>query len=105
MATTTTTDNKAADSILTQLLDEGKVSADQRAITQKGLSSFLEKIIAENATSEKISSKLIDSMLSEIDQKISAQMDEVLHNSDFQKLEATWRGLNYLIHKYSYFEL
>lgn len=100
-----TTDQQATSgSVLTQLLDEGKVTADQRAITQKGLSSFLEKIIAENATGEKISSKLIDSMLNDIDLKISAQMDEVLHNAEFQKLEGTWRGLDYLVRNTNFHE-
>ena len=100
MATT----EQQGSAVLSQLLDQGKVNADQRELTQKGLSSFLEKIIEENATSEKISSKLIDSMLNNIDQKISAQMDVVLHNAEFQKLEATWRGLDYLLQHTNFHE-
>jgi type VI secretion system protein ImpC len=33
----------------------------------------------------------------EINQKISAQLDAILHHPDFQRLEATWRGLHYLV--------
>ena len=84
-------------SMLSQLFDEGRIGVDQRALTQKGLTSLMEKIIADNATSEKISSKLIDGMLADIDLKIAAQIDAVLHQADFQKLEATWRGLDYLV--------
>ncbi len=36
--------------------------------------------------------------IGEIDKKLSAQLDEVLHHADFQKLEGTWRGLKYLVH-------
>lgn len=40
---------------------------------------------------------LIDSKIDEIDRLISAQMDEIIHHKDFQKLEASWRGLHYLV--------
>jgi type VI secretion system protein ImpC len=31
-----------------------------------------------------------------IDKKLTAQLNEVMHHPDFQKLESTWRGLHYL---------
>jgi type VI secretion system protein ImpC len=34
-----------------------------------------------------------------IDRVISAQLDEILHDGGFQRLEATWRGLRYLVHE------
>ncbi len=37
--------------------------------------------------------------IGEIDRKLSAQMNEILHDPDFQKLESTWRGLHYLVHQ------
>src|SRR5262249_4850821 len=30
---------------------------------------------------------------------LSAQLNEILHHPDFQRLEATWRGLYYLVHQ------
>jgi type VI secretion system protein ImpC len=35
--------------------------------------------------------------IAEIDKKLSAQLNEVMHHPDFQWLEATWRGLQYLV--------
>ena len=35
--------------------------------------------------------------LAEIDGSLSAQLNEVMHHPDFQKLEGTWRGLHYLV--------
>lgn len=32
-----------------------------------------------------------------IDDKLTAQLNEVLHNAAFQKIESTWRGLEYLV--------
>lgn len=33
----------------------------------------------------------------EIDRKLSAQLNEIMHHPDFQKVEGTWRGLDYLV--------
>ncbi|MEM7694020.1 MAG: type VI secretion system contractile sheath large subunit [Pseudomonadota bacterium] len=39
----------------------------------------------------------IEEMIARLDEKLSAQMNEVLHNEKFQKLESAWRGLHYLV--------
>lgn len=38
-------------------------------------------------------------MIAHIDYLLSKQMDEVLHNEEFQKLESTWRGLRFLVER------
>ena len=38
----------------------------------------------------------IDARIAEIDALISAQLSEVMHATEFQKLEASWTGLHYL---------
>lgn len=35
--------------------------------------------------------------ISAIDQKLSSQLNAVMHSPEFQKLESTWRGLKYLV--------
>lgn len=39
----------------------------------------------------------IESMIAAIDARISGQVNQILHNDEFQKLEGTWRGLHHLI--------
>lgn len=39
----------------------------------------------------------IDAMLSKLDQKLTEQLNEVIHHEEFQKLEASWRGLAYTV--------
>ncbi len=36
-------------------------------------------------------------MIARLDEKLSAQMNEILHAPEFQQLESAWRGLNYLV--------
>jgi type VI secretion system protein ImpC len=38
----------------------------------------------------------LDARVAEIDRLISAQLSEVMHHADFQKLEGSWQGLHYL---------
>jgi type VI secretion system protein ImpC len=39
----------------------------------------------------------IESMIARLDQKLTAQMNEILHAPEFQRMESTWRGLHYLV--------
>jgi len=39
----------------------------------------------------------IESMIAAIDKKLTEQINLILHHDDFQKLEAAWRGLHYLV--------
>jgi type VI secretion system protein ImpC len=39
----------------------------------------------------------IKAWIAEIDRKLSAQMNEILHDPGLQQLEGTWRGLHYLV--------
>ena len=41
-------------------------------------------------------SATLDARVAELDQLISAQLSEVMHGAEFQKLESSWRGLHYL---------
>jgi type VI secretion system protein ImpC len=39
----------------------------------------------------------IERMIAAIDQKLSVQINEIIHHDDFQQMESAWRGLNYLV--------
>jgi type VI secretion system protein ImpC len=41
--------------------------------------------------------RTIEAIIAEIDRKLSEQINVILHNEDFQKLESAWRGLHYLV--------
>jgi type VI secretion system protein ImpC len=38
----------------------------------------------------------IDEMIARLDEKLSVQINEILHAPEFQSVESAWRGLNYL---------
>jgi type VI secretion system protein ImpC len=39
----------------------------------------------------------IQAIIAELDRKLSAQVNEILHHPDLQELEGSWRGLHYLV--------
>ena len=41
--------------------------------------------------------KTIESIIATLDQKLSEQINQILHHEEFQQLESAWRGLHYLI--------
>jgi type VI secretion system protein ImpC len=60
------------------------------------------KILAEQALAETnlISDdalKSIESIIAAIDEKLTEQVNKIIHHEDFQKLEGAWRGLHYLV--------
>jgi type VI secretion system protein ImpC len=55
------------------------------------------KRIADPHIVETINTAFLDGLIATLDEKLSAQMDEILHNKSFQELESTWRGLEYLV--------
>src|SRR5438874_10780798 len=46
---------------------------------------------------EKPQPSQIDSLVAEIDRKLSKQVDAIVHDPDFQKMESTWKSLFYLV--------
>ena len=39
----------------------------------------------------------INALIAEIDAKLTEQVNQIMHNEDFQKLEGAWRGLHHLV--------
>ncbi len=39
----------------------------------------------------------IEDMIARIDQKLTTQVNEIIHADEFQQIESAWRGLNYLV--------
>ncbi|MDR3204091.1 MAG: type VI secretion system contractile sheath large subunit [Deltaproteobacteria bacterium] len=64
--------------------------------TKVGLQSFLSELIKTDPNA-KISGALVDDMIADLDRKISDQVNAVMHQEPFQRLESSWRSLKYLV--------
>ncbi len=86
-------------SLVADLLAQSNIKTTDAsyATTKAGLGAFITEIISQQRTDEKVSTSLVDDLIREIDGKISLQMDEILHNSNFQNIESAWRSLKFLV--------
>ena len=58
---------------------------------------FVAQVLAGEMTVSRDTEAMINARIAQLDHLISIQLSEVMHNPEFQKLEASWRGLQYLI--------
>jgi type VI secretion system protein ImpC len=96
-ATATTT---AEDNLLDKILDRTKPLDDRERERNKDyIKEFLDKVVKPGQVISKDVETNIKYWIAEIDKKLSSQLNEIMHHADFQKLEASWRGLHYLVHQ------
>ncbi len=96
-AATTTTEDAG---FLDQIIKATKPRSDTQIETAKRtMQEFVGKLLEPGAVVSKDVEKTINYWIAEIDKKISAQLNEIMHTEEFQKLEASWRGLFYLVDK------
>ncbi len=70
------------------------VKADGRFVSS--LAALLYNLDAEKSGGKFEKGKVVE-LLGQIDEIISDQLNEILHNEKFQQMEATWRGLDDLV--------
>ena len=88
----------AGGSLLDEIVAASKLQpADEGyALTRAGLQAFIKELAGAQGE-RKISGALVDEMIAQLDSKLSAQVNEILHNEDFAKLESAWRSMKYLV--------
>lgn len=87
--------------LLDSIIDEGRMarSESQKEYARDLISEFAKQIMKGEMVISKDTELMINSRIAQIDRLISKQLNEVVHHSDFQKLEASWRGLFYLVNQ------
>ncbi len=95
-ATTTTQET----SLLDQVVAATRPRSNEEANRVKDyFGQFLGQVVKPGQVVSKDVEANIKYWIKEIDKKLSAQVNEILHHSEFQQLESTWRGLHYLVHQ------
>lgn len=89
----------AQGSLLDEIMAQTRIAPSEEGydIAKKGVAAFIENLMGSQHSAEPVNKSLVDQMLVELDKKISAQMDEILHNSQFQAMESAWRGLKLFV--------
>jgi len=91
----------ASTSLLDQIIDEGRMAREesQKAWAKDLIGEFVGQVMEGTMVISKDMEAMINTRISQLDQLISGQLNAVMHHEAFQKLEGSWRGLQYLISK------
>jgi len=85
--------------LLDQIISETRIGRDedQRAQSRQQIATLVEEVMQGTITVSKDIEAMINTRIADIDELLSRQLNEIMHHSDFQKLEGSWRGLHYLV--------
>ncbi|MBC2694638.1 MAG: type VI secretion system contractile sheath large subunit [Desulfosporosinus sp.] len=88
-------------SLIDEIVQFTKLQPTDEAYTiaKKGVEALIAQLIEPGRMVDKVTKAVVDEMIAEIDNKLSLQLDAILHHPDIQKLESGWRSLKYLVDK------
>lgn len=95
-AGTTTEATSLLDQVVAATKPRSTVEADRN---KEYFKEFVSQLVKPGHIVSKDVEQNMKYWVKEIDKKLSAQLDEILHHPDYQRLEGTWRGLHYLVHQ------
>src|SRR5437762_632394 len=86
---------------LDKILIDGKMARDdsQKKYAKDLIGEFVNQVIGEGMVVSHDTFASINDRIAQIDELIGKQLNEVMHAPEFQQLEASWRGLNFLVSK------
>ena len=86
------------DDISSILKQSFKPRSEQAATeVENAVQTLVTQALADSSLVKEDVISTIEEMIARIDEKLTAQMNEVLHAKEFQQLESAWRGLHYLV--------
>ena len=85
--------------LLDQIVEQGRFGKDNTA-KERGknlVKEFVAQVLDGSMTVAKDAEMMINARIAQIDHLLSIQLNEIMHNAAFQKLEGSWRGLKHLL--------
>ena len=86
-------------SLLDQIVEQGRFGKESVA-RERGrdmVKEFVAQVLEGEMKLSRDADATINSRVAQIDHLISLQLNEILHHPAFQKLEASWRGIKYMM--------
>ena len=82
------------------LLKQSFKPRSERAATEveNAVGTLIQQALADTSLIKDDVLDTLDEMIARLDEKLSAQVNEILHNETFQQVESAWRGLHYLVY-------
>ena len=85
--------------LLDQIVEQGKLGRDAQT-KERGkdlVKQFVSEVLKGQMTIARDTEAMINARIAQIDHLLSLQLNEIIHHPEYQRLEASWRGLKYLL--------
>lgn len=80
------------------LQKEFRPKSDQaKTAVESAVKTLAEQALANTSLVSDDALRSIESIVAEIDKKLTEQVNHILHHEEFQQMESAWRGLHYLV--------
>src|SRR5918997_545094 len=88
-----------AASLLDTIIRDGKMARDdsQLPYARDLVGEFVSQVLDSSIAVSEDTVMMINQRIAAIDQLLTDQLNEIMHDPAFQQLEASWRGLHYLV--------
>ncbi len=84
---------------LSQAADSGLADHTRSRLSQ-ALNLLIHSVVRPGGEEiERVDKAMVDSVIAQLDGKISSQVNAILHQKEFQQLESSWRGLKFLVER------
>ncbi len=85
--------------LLDQIIHETRLDRDEQLAEQsrQQIATLVQAVLSQTVKVSKDLEQTLSAKIADIDELISRQLNEIMHHSDFQRLESSWRGLRYLV--------
>lgn len=85
--------------LLENIINESNIVREdsQKSWAKEMITEFAKEVMQGQIKISKDTEAMINARIAVLDELISKQLNEIMHHESFQKLEASWRGLHYLV--------
>ncbi|MBX9977303.1 MAG: type VI secretion system contractile sheath large subunit [Alphaproteobacteria bacterium] len=92
-------DASADTPLLNAMMSDGRLARDetQQAYAKELVTEFLKELIEQGDSAATDTVAFISQRMQHLDDMMTGQLNEFMHDPDFQQLEGSWRGLHYLV--------
>ncbi|HST22729.1 MAG TPA: type VI secretion system contractile sheath large subunit, partial [Blastocatellia bacterium] len=96
---TVVTQEAQGDDLLSKILTEGRLGRDELQVERARdmIGQFVQDVMEGQLVMGRDMEASIVTRIAEIDRLLTAQLNEIMHAEEFQKLEGSWRGLHHLV--------
>ena len=86
-------------SLLDQIVTESRVAVTdtEKLSARDQIGELVDEVLAGTVSVSMDLAASIDLRIAQLDEILSDQLNAIMHQPDFQQLEASWRGLKYLV--------